>query len=207
MADHVEVTRLLQEFSGGNRAALDELVPAVYCELRRLAQRYLRQERPGHTLQPTALVNEVYLKLVDQDQVSWQNRAHFFGVAAQMMRHLLIDHAKAKATVKRGGGAAKTLLDENIAAVNAPAGDLLAIDQALTQLATLDPQQAKVVELRVFGGLTVEETAEVLGISAPTVKRDWRTAKTWLYRELTGEMESGHKRPRDAHVTKEKPGV
>jgi RNA polymerase sigma factor (TIGR02999 family) len=207
MADHVEVTHLLQEFSGGNRAALDELVPAVYGELRRLAHRYLRQERPGHTLQPTALVNEVYLKLIDQDQVTWQNRAHFFGVAAQMMRHLLIDYAKAKGAVKRGGGAARTVLDENIASVNAPAGDLLAVDEALTRLATLDPQQARIVELRVFGGLTVEETAEVLGISAPTVKRDWRTAKTWLYREVTGDLERGHKSVEDAHAEKEKPGV
>ena len=168
----------------GDDGALGELLPLVYAELRRLAAGYLRRERPGHTLQPTALVNEAYLRLVDQTQVRWQNRAHFLGVAAQMMRRILVDHARGQRAEKRGGEIQKLSLDENIDVSGERAADLVALDEALKRLAELDPQKSRIVELRFFGGLSVEETAEVLGVSAPTVKRQWRMAKAWLYGQV-----------------------
>jgi RNA polymerase sigma factor (TIGR02999 family) len=159
-------------------------MPLVYNELHRLAARYLRRERQGHTLQATALINEVYLRIIDQRQVNWQNRAQFFGVAAQMMRRILVDHARAHLYAKRGGGAQKLSFDDALAVPAERDLDLLALDDALASLSEMDPQQARIVELRFFGGLTIEETAEVLDISPATVKRDWNWAKAWLYREI-----------------------
>jgi RNA polymerase sigma factor (TIGR02999 family) len=179
-----EVTNLLFRLTDGDGAALDELLPLVYAELRRVASSYLRRERQGHTLQPTALVHEAYLRMIDQTQAQWQNRAHFFGVAAQMMRRILIDHARAQQADKRGGQFQKLSLDENIDVSGNRAEELIALDDALQRLAEIDPQKSRLVELRFFGGLSVEETAEVLGISAPTVKRHWRMAKAWLYGEV-----------------------
>ena len=179
-----EVTRLLIRLTDGDGDVLGELLPLVYDELRRLAAGYLRRERPGHTLQPTALVHEAYLRMVDQSQVRWQNRAHFLGVAAQMMRRILVDHARGQRAEKRGGEIQKLSLDENIDVSGERAADLVALDEALERLAEFDPQKARVVELRFFGGLSVEETAEVLGVSAPTVKRQWRMAKAWLYGQV-----------------------
>jgi RNA polymerase sigma factor (TIGR02999 family) len=178
------ITQLLVEWSGGDQAALDQLMPLVYDELRRLARSYLRRERPDHTLQATALVHEAYLRLVDQHSVSWQNRAHFFGIASQMMRRILVNHAVARATAKRGGPAEKLSLDEAIAVVDQRDIDLIALDNALKQLETLDAQQSRVVELRFFGGLSIEETAEVLNLSPATVKREWSTARLWLRRQF-----------------------
>ena len=187
-----EVTRLLIRLTDGDGDVLGELLPLVYDELRRLAAGYLRRERPGHTLQPTALVHEAYLRMVDQSQVHWQNRAHFLGVAAQMMRRILVDHARGQKAEKRGGDFQKLSLDENIDVSGERAADLVALDEALERLAEFDPQKARVVELRFFGGLSVEETAEVLGVSAPTVKRQWRMAKAWLYGQVSGkEQEAG----------------
>jgi RNA polymerase sigma factor (TIGR02999 family) len=163
---------------------MEELLPLVYAELRRLAAGYLRRERVGHTLQPTALVHEAYLRMVDQTQVRWQNRAHFFGVAAQMMRRILVDHARSQHAEKRGGDVQKLSLDENIDVSGTRAAELVALDEALERLAEIDPQKSRVVELRFFGGLSVEETAEVLGVSAPTVKRHWRLAKAWLFGQV-----------------------
>ncbi|HKP72204.1 MAG TPA: sigma-70 family RNA polymerase sigma factor [Pyrinomonadaceae bacterium] len=180
-----EVTRLLIQLTDGNRTVLDELLPLVYGELRSLAANYLRRERSGHTLQPTALVHEAYMRLVDQTQVRWQNRAHFFGVAAQMMRRILVDHARGHQAEKRGGEFHKLSLDENIDVSDERADSLVALDDALTALAAIDEQKSRIVELRFFGGLSVEETAEVLGVSAPTVKRQWRMAKAWLYGEVS----------------------
>jgi RNA polymerase sigma-70 factor, ECF subfamily len=180
-----EITEQLIAWSKGDEAALEKLIPAVYQELRRMAGHYLRGEDSGHSLQPTALVHEAYLRLIDQTKVEWQNRAHFFGVAAQMMRRILIDHAKAKHRVKRGGAAVKVVLDENANFTQERAAELLALDDALQALATMDERKSHIVELRYFGGLTVEETAQVLGISDKTVMRDWNLAKAWLYRELT----------------------
>jgi RNA polymerase sigma factor (TIGR02999 family) len=172
----------------GDRGVLDELLPLIYNELRRLASSYLRRERDGHTLQPTALVHEAYLRLVDQTSVNWKDRAHFLGVAAQMMRRILVDHARAREAEKRGGEFQKLSLDENL---DVPVGErdinLVALDDALSRLAEIDPQKSKVVELRFFGGLSVEETAEVLGVSAPTVKRQWRMAKAWLYGQVRNQ--------------------
>ena len=180
-----EVTRLLVRLTDGDRGVLDDLLPVVYGELRRLASSYLRRERPGHTLQPTALVHEAYMRLVDQTQVQWQNRAHFFGVAAQMMRRILVDHARAHEAEKRGGEFQKLSLDENLDAASGERDiNLVALDDALDRLAEMDPQKSKIVELRFFGGLSVEETAAVLGVSAPTVKRQWRMAKAWLYGQV-----------------------
>lgn len=182
-----EVTRLLIDWSNGRREARERLLPIVYEELRRMAQRQMRQERTGHTLQATALVHEAYLKLVDQRRVSWRNRAHFFGVAAKMMRRILVDHARSHATEKRGGDWERLSLDEApLIAVDAVV-DLVGLDGALDRLAVLDEQQAKVVELRYFGGLTIDETAEVLHISPATVSREWTVAKAWLFGELTGK--------------------
>jgi len=180
-----EITEQLIAWSKGDDAALEQLIPAVYQELRRMADHYLRGEDSGHSLQPTALVHEAYLRLIDQTNVEWQNRAHFFGVAAQMMRRILIDHAKAKHRVKRGGTAVKVMLDENVNFTQERASELLALDDALQSLARMDERKSRIVELRYFGGLTVEETAQVLGISDKTVMRDWNLAKAWLYRELT----------------------
>jgi RNA polymerase sigma factor (TIGR02999 family) len=179
-----QVTQLLLDWRGGNQHALDALTPLVYDELRRMARRYLQRERMGHTLQSTALVNEAFLKLIDQ-QVSWQNRAHFFGMAAQFMRRILVDHARGRHAAKRGGEAAcKLTLDEGIAIASQRDVDVIALDGALERLASLDPQQARIVELRFFAGLSIEETAEVLDISPATVKRDWAMARAWLFREL-----------------------
>jgi RNA polymerase sigma factor (TIGR02999 family) len=180
-----KVTELLLELSGGNRAVVDELIPFLYSELKRMAAAQLRAERPGHTLQATALVHEAYLKLVDQRQVNWQNRAHFFGVAAQVMRRILLDYAKGRAREKRGGDVQKTSLDEALLVSHDRAYELVEIDQALGRLEALDRRQAQVVEMRFFGGLSVEETAEALGVSEPTVKREWAMARAWLHRELS----------------------
>jgi RNA polymerase sigma factor (TIGR02999 family) len=179
-----EVTRLLQEWTNGEEQALDRLVPQIHRELRKLAAGYLRKERSDHTLQPTALVNEAFLKLIDQRAVRWQNRAHFFGIAAQAMRRILVDHARAHAAGKRGDGAQRVPLDDVEVAGGTVDIDLLALDEALTRLAAIDPQQSRVVELRFFGGLTMEETAEVMHISPATVGREWRMAKAWLFAEM-----------------------
>jgi RNA polymerase sigma factor (TIGR02999 family) len=183
--DPQEVTHLLIDWSNGDQNAFEKLVPLVYGELRRLAARHLARERSDHTLQSTAVVHEAYLRLIDQKRVQWKNRAQFFGVASQMIRRILVDHARSHQAAKRGSGAIKLSLDE---AVSVPGGkdlDLVALDDALKSLAEMDEHQARIVELRFFGGLSIEETAEVLGISPATVKRDWAVSKAWLYRELT----------------------
>lgn len=180
-----EVTQLLQKWSDGERAALDSLTPVVYDELRRLAAIYLHRERSDHTLQPTAVVHEAYMRLVDQRSVRWQNRAHFFGIAAQMIRRILVDHARGVRAAKRGGGAVALSLDEALGVSEKRDFELEALDDALQTLSQVDPQQARVVELRFFTGLSIEETAEVLGVSESTVKRDWVSAKAWLFRELS----------------------
>ena len=179
------VTQLLVEWQNGDQKALDSLIPLVYQELRAIAGRYLSHESPGHTLQSTALVHEAYFKLIGQRRVRWQNRAHFFGIAAQMMRRILIDHARHQVRDKRGGGAPKLSLDEAVATAEMETDvDLLALDEALTSLAKIDPRGARIIELRFFTGLTLDETAEVVGVSAGTVKRDWSAARAWLYREM-----------------------
>jgi len=180
-----DVTQFLLDWSRGDPVALEKLMPLVYGELRAVASRYLGRERPGHTLQPTALVHEVYLKLVNQRAATWKNRAHFFAIAAQAMRRILVDHARSRDRDKRGGAATRLVLTDDIASLEPRDVDVLALDGALARLGSLDQDQAKVVELRFFGGLTVEETAEVLESSQATVKREWRSAKAWLYRELT----------------------
>jgi RNA polymerase sigma-70 factor, ECF subfamily len=180
-----EVTQLLLDWSNGDQAALDKLVPLVYEELRRLARHYMQRETPGHTLQTTALVNEAYLRLVDQT-VPWQNRAHFFAIAAQMMRRILVDHARGHARQKRGGGAIKVPLDEAAIMPQEQASELVALDEALTRLTAIDPRRGRVVELRFYGGLSIEETANVLKISPNTVMRDWNLAKAWLFKEING---------------------
>jgi RNA polymerase sigma factor (TIGR02999 family) len=184
----LEITQLLHDWREGDRAALDRLIPLVYEELHLIAARHMSREWRGGAIQTTALVNEAYLKLVDQRNVDWQNRAHFFAIAAQVMRRILLDDARKRLRDKRGGGTIAVSIDD--VAVTAPsdsidAVDLIAVDRALQELETLDPEQAKIVELRFFGGLTVEETAAVLGISTATVKREWALAKGWLYRALT----------------------
>ncbi len=181
------VTGLLADWSRGNKAALDQLMPLVYDELHRLARRYLSRERPDHTLAATALVHEAYLRLVDQRSSRWQNRAHFFGISAQLMRRILVDYARRRGAVKRGDGTRAISVVEAADRAPADAVDILQLDQALGRLAALDSQQGRIVELRFFGGLTVEEAAEVLGISPRTVKRSWRSARAWLYRELQQE--------------------
>src|SRR5262245_19966654 len=180
-----EITQLLADWSGGNQAALERLVPLVYQELRKLAHNYMKKERAGHTLQTTALVNEAYLRLVDQKSVHWRNRAHFFAIAARMMRRILIDYARKRGYAKYGAGAPHVLLDEEAVLSPERAADLIALDDALTGLADLDPQQSRVVELRFFGGLSIEETAEFLGLCVDKVKREWSTAKAWLYQEMS----------------------
>ena len=178
------VTALLTDWSRGDASALDRLVPLVYAELRRIAARQLRGERPNHTLQPTALVNEVYLRLVDQRQVEWQDRAHFLGVAAQTMRRILVDHARRRDAGKRGDGVPAVSIDDAREIATSGELPLLALDDALARLEALDPGLAKIVELRAFGGLTIDEAAHVLDVSPSTAKRSWRTAKAWLNREL-----------------------
>ncbi len=181
------VTRLLIELTRGNHAAIDALLPLIYDELRSLASNYLRRERPDHTLQPTALVHEAYLRLVDQTRVNWQNRAHFFGVAAQMMRRILVDHARAHRAGKRGADFQKLSLDVNIDKAVERGAELIALDEALKQLAQIDEQKSRIIELHYFGGLSVEEIAQVLGVSPITVKRHWRMAKAWLYHEVSSK--------------------
>ncbi|HET9407499.1 MAG TPA: sigma-70 family RNA polymerase sigma factor [Candidatus Sulfotelmatobacter sp.] len=189
-----EVTRLLGAWSRGDAQAREELMPLVYTELRRLAASYLRRERSDHTLQPTALVHEAYLRLVEQKNVQLQDRSHFFGVTAQVMRRILVDHARSHLAEKRGSGGAKVPLNEAIIMSQEQPAQLLALNESLTRLAEVDAQQARVVELRIFAGLTVEETAEVLGISTATVKRDWSMAKAWLLQESRHEKRKGGER-------------
>ena len=179
------ITQLLTEWRDGDETALDRLVPLVYEELRRLAHHYLRRERPGYTLQTTALVNEAYLKLVDHKGMRWQNRAHFYAVAAQAMRRILVDHARSRDAAKRGGGANLIGLDEAATAAQMQAANLLALDEALNQLALIDKRKSRIVELRYFGGMSVEETAEVIGVSPVTVMREWSSAKAWLLRAIS----------------------
>ncbi len=182
-----DVTRLLMDWSNGNQAAVDQLMPLVYRELHRLATSYMRRDRAGHTLQPTALVHEAYFRLVDQERVHWKSRAQFFGIAAQAMRRILVDHARGRRSAKRQGSEHQINLDEASALAGGPTTDLVALDDALTGLASFDPRLGRVVERRVFGGLTIEEAAAVLGVSNTTVINDYRIAKAWLYRELSQE--------------------
>lgn len=178
------ITQLLNQWSDGDERALDRLTPLVYEELRQLAARYLRRERPGHTMQTTALINEAYLRLIDAKEVRWQGRAHFFAIAANLMRRILVDHARQRNAAKRGGSPLHVTLDRIVATAKQSNVDVLAIDEALTKLAAIDRQQAQIVELRFFSGLSVEETAAALGISPRTVKRDWSVARAWLRREI-----------------------
>ena len=176
---------MLLELTDGNQEVVNHILPHIYDELKRLASSYLRRERPDHTLQPTALVHEAYMKLVDQKRVQWQNRAHFFGIAAQVMRRILMDHARKHHADKRGGEAEKLPIEEEILVVSHDkSAELIALDDALQTLAQMDEQKAKIVELRYFGGLSIEETAEVMGVSVPTINRQWRMAKAWLYSQL-----------------------
>ena len=186
-----QVTGLLVEWSNGDREAYDKLVPLVYKELHRLAHHYMSRESAGRTMQTTELVNEAYLRLVDQKSVRWQNRAHFFAISAEMMRRILVDHARRRRYRKRGGGARKITLDETAVVAGGRSADLVALDEALKKLSAFDPRKARVVELRFFGGLSVEETAEVLGVSPNTVIRDWSTARAWLYKAVAGERPAG----------------
>ncbi len=181
-----DITQLLIDWSEGDRSALEQVTPLVYAELHRLAHYHMNRERAGHTLQTSALVNEAFLRLVDQRNVKWNNRAHFFAIAAQMMRRILVDYARSQLYAKRGAGALHLSLDEAGLISNEPSAEVTALDEALNKLEEFDPQQARVVELKFFGGLTIKETAEAMGISADMVKREWSTAKAWLYREMTG---------------------
>ena len=189
-APPARISQLLADWANRDPAAREQLVPIVYEELRRLAHHYMRGERAGHTLQTTALVNEVYLRLAGIDALRWRDRAHFFAMAATLMRRVLVDYARQRGREKRGAGVAVTSLDENAVAAQ-PAVDIVALDEALERLAAVDPQQSRVVELRFFAGLSVEETAEALGISPATVKRDWATAKLWLFNELRTDEDAG----------------
>ena len=180
-----QVTQLLVAWGGGDQAARDELMPLVYEELRRLAHKCIRRERPGHTLQTSALLNEAYLRLVDQKNIQWQDRAHFFGIAARLMRQVLVDYARKRRYAKRGGDAQRVSLDEAMIVSEERAADVVALDDALKILAQIDPRQSQIVELRFFGGLSIEETAEVLAVSPGTVMRDWTLAKAWLRRAVT----------------------
>ena len=182
-----EVTRLLVDWGNGDQAALEEVMPLVYKELRKLAHQYLRKERPGHTFMTTDLVHEAYLKLVNQHGVRWQNRAHFFGIAAQLMRRILVDRARHRGRTKRGGGALTVPLEEGAAVINQSSLTIIALDEALTKLAELDQRKARIVELRFFGGLSVDETADFTKTSPITVMRDWKMAKAWLHRALNNE--------------------
>ena len=188
--DHI--TQLLHSWSQGDQAAMEELMPLVFDELHRVARRYMSDERPGHTLQTTALVNETYLRLVSSEGANWEGRTHFFGVCATMMRRILVDWTRSRQALKRGGEARALDLDsEALAAVNQPGMDLVALDDALNALTAIDSRKGRVVELRFFGGLSVKETAEILGISPETVQRDWKMAKGWLRRELSGGSSRG----------------
>jgi RNA polymerase sigma factor (TIGR02999 family) len=180
-----EITQLLLDWRAGNKTALDELIPLVQNELRRLARNFMRGQKPGHTLQTTALVNEAYLRLVDSDRVNWQDRNHFFAISAQLMRRILVDFARKKKSLKRGGDQVQVTLDDHAEFAVAEQTDLIDLDDALTRLAELSPRQCQIVELRYFGGLTEEQVAETLDISARTVRRDWNLARAWLYRELS----------------------
>ena len=180
------VTRLLHAWSEGDEAALDQLIPIVEAELRRLARGYMARERPGHTLQVTALVNEAFLRLTDARQVQWQDRAHFLGISARLMRRVLVDHARSRGYKKRGGGRQQVTLDDALLVTPGPAVDVIALDRALTALADVDARKCRVVELRYFAGLSVEETADTLHVSADTVRRDWRLARLWLLRAIEG---------------------
>jgi RNA polymerase sigma factor (TIGR02999 family) len=184
-----QISKLLINWGLGDQQARDALIPLIYGELRRVARRHLGRERRDHTLQSAALVNEAYLRLVRQEPPHWHNRAHFFGVAAQMMRHILVDHARNRAAAKRGGGAPRLSLDPEIALPQKPEMDLVALDNALNKLASFDAEQGRLIELRFFGGLSIEETAVVMGTSPATVKREWATARAWLKRELTKDAE------------------
>jgi len=179
------VTELLVAWSAGDASALEQLIPLVHAELHRLARRQMRREREGHTLQTTALVDEAFLKLVDLSRIRWQDRAHFFAMSARLMRRILVDHARSRQYIKRGGGARRVTFDEGLAVSAEPAADLVALDDALQALARIDARKSQVVELRYFGGLSVEETAEALHVSPETVMRDWRLARAWLLREMT----------------------
>jgi len=185
-----DVSTLLRAWSDGDQSALERLTPVVYDELHRLARRYMKGERSGHSLQTTALVNEAYMRLVDYERMQWQNRAHFFAVSAQLMRRILVEHAR-RHNLKRGGGVQHVSLDEAAMVHGDPDADLVALDDAMNGLARIDARKVQVVEMRFFGGLSVEETAEVLKVSPVTVKRDWRAARAWLYRELTGGTDDG----------------
>jgi RNA polymerase sigma factor (TIGR02999 family) len=185
MSSAKEVTQLLLDWSNGNKEAVDKLIPLVYNELRRLAERHLRRERPDHTLQTTALVHEAYVRLIDQRSVRWQNQAHFYAIAAQIMRRILVNYARDKRAIKRGGSGQKVSLDEALTISATRGTDMVALDDSLTSLASIDTQQSRIVELRFFGGLTIEETAEVLGISPATVKNKWSMARAWLHREIS----------------------
>jgi RNA polymerase sigma factor (TIGR02999 family) len=186
-----EVTQLLQAWSNGDESALRELIPLVYDDLLRIAKRYMKQEREGHTLQTTALANEAYLRLVRVKNAEWESRAHFFALYAQLMRRILVDHARARAYTKRGGGACRVELDEALALVGERSATLVALDNALNELSLFDPRKSKVVEMRFFGGMEIQQVAEVLRVSPDTVKRDWRLAKLWLARELGREEGNG----------------
>ena len=199
------VTRLLLAWGNGQDAALEELLPLVHGELRRLARRYMYGERPNHTLQATALVNEAYLRLVDSRRVGWQNRAHFFAISAQLMRRILVDSARSRGYQKRGGGIPKVTLDEGLIGPQEKSRDLVALDDALKALCGVDARKAQVVELRFFGGMSVEETAEVLKVSPETVLRDWRLAKAWLAREM-GKAEAGKNEVSKNEVSKNETG-
>jgi RNA polymerase sigma-70 factor (ECF subfamily) len=186
MSENSEITQMLLQLTDGNKDVVNRILPHIYDELRRLAGSYLRRERSDHTLQPTALVHEAYMKLIDQNRVKWQNRAHFFGIAAQVMRRILMDHARKHTAEKRGGDAEVLPIEEEILVVSHDrSAELVALDDALDELARVDPEKAKIVELRYFGGLSIEETAEVMGVSVPTVNRHWKMAKAWLYSELS----------------------
>jgi len=185
-----EVTELLVQWSNGNQAALEKLMPLVYDELHRLAHRYMGHERRGHTLQTSGLVNEAYLRLIDQTRVQWQNRAHFFGIAAQMMRRILVDYARSRTNAKHGGGAPRVSFDDVQMFSPERPDDVVALDEALKGLAALDQRKSQIVELRFFGGLSIEETAEVLGVSPGTVMRDWTLAKAWLRRAIVEQVSS-----------------
>ena len=181
-----EITQLLLNWKEGDEAALEQLIPLVYPELRKLARRYMGRESPDHTLQTSALINEAYLRLVDQQHVEWKDRGHFFAVAAQVMRHILIDHARSYLYEKRGGGAQHVALEEAVVVCDERANELVTLDEALTRLAQIDERKSKIVELRFFAGLSVEETAETLGLAPVTVMREWRAARAWLHREVNG---------------------
>jgi RNA polymerase sigma-70 factor (ECF subfamily) len=186
-----QITQLLRAWSGGDPRALEQLTPLVYVQLHRTAKRYMAGERPAHTLQTTALINEVYLRLVDAPEISWHDRAHFFAVCARLMRRILTDFARSRHRVKRGGDACQLPLDEALLVSREPSADLVALDDALNALGEFDERKSRVVELRFFGGLSVEETADVLRVSEETVKRDWRLAKLWLLREMSGGHHDG----------------